>query len=64
MLTVKYGEHGMLQEDLCMLLWKTLYAGNCIVGGVRKIWSGKLHCLTHTVYCTDDHSKCVSVILF
>jgi hypothetical protein len=32
-----------------------------IVGGVRKIWSGKLHHPTHTVCCTDDYRKGVSL---
>ena len=46
-----------------MLHWKTLYAGNCIVGGVRKIWSGKLHYPAHIVCCTEDYRKGVADVI-
>jgi hypothetical protein len=46
-----------------MLHWKTLYVGNCIVGVVRKIWSGKLHHHTHTIHCTDNYRKDVADVI-
>jgi len=46
-----------------MLYWKTLYAGNSVVGGVRKIWSGKLYHPTHTIRCTDDYRKGVADVI-
>jgi hypothetical protein len=44
-----------------MLQWKTWYTGSSIEGGVRKIWSGKLHHPTPTVRCTDDYKRGVSL---
>jgi hypothetical protein len=46
-----------------MLHWKTLYAGNSVVGGVRKIWSGKLYQPIHTIRFTDDYRKGVADVI-
>jgi hypothetical protein len=44
-----------------MLHWKTWYARISVVGGVRKIWSVKLHHPTPTIHCTDGYRKGVSL---
>jgi hypothetical protein len=50
-------------KRICVCCISKTYAENYIVGGVRKIGSGKLHDPTHTIRCTADYGKDVADVI-